>query len=99
MIGGAFGLYFLLRKELRYELKRQDALRKAELEPIKEQVYNHLPTMIKELGDRMEDRSDRMEARVDKIETKLDTLIIHLIPKPKDTDADKDTDKEADKDE
>ena len=92
MIGGAFGLYFLLRKELRYELKRQDALRKAELEPIKEQVYNHLPTMIKELGD-------RMDARVDKIETKLDVLIIHLIPKPKDTDADKDTDKEADKDE
>ena len=55
------------------EFNHQDALRKAELESIKIQVNNHLPTLIANL----EKKSDKMDA-------KLDRLLMYLIPKPKD---------------
>ena len=70
----------------------QTQLLQAELAPIKEQVNNHLPTAIRELGDRIDRvearidridaRIDRIDARIDRIDAKLDTLIIHLTPKP-----------------
>ena len=54
--------FFILRSDIKRSEERQDDLRKAELEPIREQVNNHLPTQIrtsnKELQDQIKELRD-----------------------------------------
>ena len=92
MVGVIISVNFVLA---RY----QDRLRRAELKRIEDQVYNHLPTDIKDLrGDvndlrnefrsEVKDVKNELKGDIKEIGAKLDQLIIHLIPKPKDSDKD-----------
>ena len=63
----------------------QNRLFQAELAPIREQVYNHLPTSIQdvknELKSDIQDVRNELKRDINSINTKLDQLIIHLIPR------------------
>ena len=64
--------FFILRSDIKKSEDYQDKLRKSELEPIKEQVNNHLPTEIKEskteLQASIKESKDELKASIEKLE-------------------------------
>ena len=68
-------------KPIREEIAHQDELRKKELAAIELQVNNHLPTEIEGLKGEVKD----LKGEVRYLGAKLDALIMHFIPKPKET--------------
>ena len=97
----AAGLYLAIKwnmqKYIATQLDAQDTLRKAELDPIKKQVDNHIPSTMDKIknelkADAKETKSElkadiretksELKADIRGISTKIDALIIHLISVP-----------------
>ena len=96
----AAGLYLAIKwnmqKYIARQLDAQDTLRKAELDPIKKQVDNHIPSTMDKIKNELKadakETKNELKADIRGVSTKIDALLIHLIPplqppaKPNDTD-------------
>ena len=67
VLGGlGFFLFRILQGNIEKSEKHQDELRKSELEPIREQVNNHIPSLIKKIQASIEKLEKRLIEHIDK---------------------------------